>query len=310
MDSELISMVRLLPDEDALVQTAVSGGLLERGEGVLDELKEIISNPFRLEELSSGTGATASLMKKMISSRIRYLCREFSFRRLEVLCSDDYPSLGDVFLTISRIVDPELDVGQFASDVNSMAAQFVSEINARQTAVEQIEIFNHIFYHRLGFRAVTSPHPDDACFLVTSAVGSRRGTPLIILLIYFMMSRYADIDIFPMVFRAGVVPVIFERDKLLFFLDMNDEGKIIPKDDFLSSLAGAGIGCRELDVREDRILPVVYLESLLAAFSARQAVNGGRNAPVLVRAMERALSLFGPERFMTGPETDDEGDDE
>jgi len=311
VDSELISIVRLFPDEDAPVQTAVTEGLLERGDGVLADLKELISDGAGLEEISRGTGVDAAEMKKMLSSRLRYVSREFAFRRLERICGDDYPSLDEVFLIISRIVNPALDEEEFVSKVNFLAGEFVSEINDRQTAVEQTEIFNHIFFHRLGFRCGDSPAGSgDAPFLIPDVVDTRRGTLMCILLVYFMMSRYAGIEVYPMVFRGGLVPVILEDGKVLFFLDMNHEGRIIHQDDFFASLAGMDVDAKELEAREDRILPVLYLESLLTVFFERRDEYGPAKTSFLLSLARRALSMFGPERFMTDSDRgeDDEED--
>lgn len=309
IDSELISIVRLLPDEDSLIQTAVCGRLLERGEDVLADLMDLIQDTSRVEELSVGTGVDALQMKKIISSRVAYLCREFAFRKLEILSRDEYPSLNEVFLLISRILYPDTDAEEFLSEVNSMAAEAASEINEKQTAVEQIEIFNHIFFHRLGFGFGDISRSDAGYFMIPSVVKSRRGYVLSILLIYFMLARYADIDICPVVIRGCVIPLLSERGEALFFLDIKNEGEIIHQDDFFASLADAGLDNFEPDVREDRILPVIYLESLLWVFSGSGDVYGQKNAAA-VRLIERALSLFGPERFMTDSGGSDEEDGE
>jgi len=312
VDSELISIVRLFPDEDAPVQTAVNEGLLERGDGVLADLKELMSDAARLVEISRGTGADAAKMRKMISSRFRYVSREFSFRRLERICDDDYPSLDEAFLIISRIVNPSIDEEEFVSRVNSFAGEFASEINDRQTAVEQTEIFNHIFFHRLGFRCGDSPAGSgNAPFLIPDVLSTRRGTLMCILLVYFMMSRYAGIEVYPMVFRGGLIPVILEGGKVLFFLDMNHGGKIIHQDDFFASLAGMDVDAKELEAREDRILPVLYLESLETVFNERRDEYGPARTSFLLSLSQRALSMFGPERFIadSADEEDEEEDD-
>lgn len=245
IDEELISMVGLLSDSDKEVRDAVFEKMLGRGPEVITDLKA----------LRSRSGRHRHLITRELSS----IEREMTWREIVREAKPDIPSLDDVFFLISKLVDSSLEYAEWCTETNDMVCKSLSEINEKKTAVEQVEIFNHIFFHRLHFRMDEFSKE----VLLPSVLKSRTGHPIAILLLYFMLARGAGIEICPMCVRRGMVPVMIEKGNVLFFIDLNRFGRPVNDTAFLYSLLrrDADEKCI-MDLPGDRILPYVYAQCL------------------------------------------------
>jgi len=259
INEELISIVRLLEDPDETVRSAVNARLLEMNPSVIDDLRE----------LRSGHGELLSSEEKhQVAVQIGRLDRELALKRISNLVSSDEISLPYFYSQISTLVMPELDRDLFISQINCMVSEFLKEINERQTAVEQMEIFNHIFFHRHHFTVGPySPDKADTAFL-PSVIDSGNGNPVAILLLYFMMAREVGLDVRPVCVRHGMVPIVMENDIPLFFIDLNQNGSLVSDSIFLHSLfRGREVDDCSIELPGVNILPLIYAKSLLIPYS-------------------------------------------
>jgi len=259
IDEELISMVRLLEDSDEIVRSAVNSRLLEMSPSVIDDLRE----------LHSGHGGQlSSEQKNLLSVEIGRLDRELALKRLSGLSSADEVSLPYVYSQISSLVMPELDRDYFTSQTNCLVSGFLNEINEKQTAVEQMEIFNHIFFNRYHF-TINNFRPDKASTaFIPSVLDSRKGNPVAVLLIYFMMARETGLDVRPVCVRHGMVPVVMENDNPLFFIDLNQNGGLVHDTTFFHSIfRDREVDDCTIDLPGVNILPLIYAKSLLLPYS-------------------------------------------
>jgi len=259
IDEELISMVKLLEDPDESVRSAVNARLLEMSPSVIDDLREL---------RSGHGGSLSSEQKHQVDAQIGRLDREIALKRISNIVSSDEVSLPYFFTQISALVMPELDRDSLISQINCMVSEFLKEINERQTAVEQMEIFNHIFFHRLHFKVGPyAPDKVETIFL-PSVIDSRNGNPVAILLLYFMMAREVGLDVLPVCVRHGMVPVVMENETPLFFIDLNQNGALVPDTIFLHSLfRGREVDDCSIELPGVNILPLIYAKSLLVPYS-------------------------------------------
>lgn len=259
IDEELISMVKLLDDPDESVRSAVNARLLEMSPSVIDDLREL---------RSGHGGSLSSEQKHQVDAQIGRLDREIALKRISNIVSSDEVSLPYFFTQISALVMPELDRDSLISQINCMVSEFLKEINERQTAVEQMEIFNHIFFHRHHFKVGPyAPDKVETVFL-PSVIDSRNGNPVAILLLYFMMAREVGLDVLPVCVRHGMVPVVMENETPLFFIDLNQNGALVPDTIFLHSLfRGREVDDCSIELPGVNILPLIYAKSLLVPYS-------------------------------------------
>ncbi len=287
IDTELKSIVTLLDDTDDFVIKAINKRMLGRGASVLSDLEELYNR-----EKSYKT-------KGLIADKIQFLSNEFVLEEFENMLVREYPDLERGIYLISKLIVPDIDEIYFKDLIGVLIRDLVEEINDSKTALEKMQIFNHIFYHRLLFKCGDYPVTRESTTVLTSVLSSRHGIPLSISLVYFLLARCVGLEVYPMCFPGGFVPSYVENDKILFYMDIFREGEIFSESRLKYYLENQGvdIDTSAFEVRDDRTLLLVYLEVLHFMYTQK-------GDEYIVSVLDRALRLFGDERVLESGEGD------
>lgn len=287
IDTELKSIVTLLDDTDDFVIKAINKRMLGRGASVLSDLEELYNR-----EKSYKT-------KGLIADKIQFLSNEFVLEEFENMLVREYPDLERGIYLISKLIVPDIDEIYFKDLIGVLIRDLVEEINDSKTALEKMQIFNHIFYHRLLFKCGDYPVTRESTTVLTSVLSSRHGIPLSISLVYFLLARCVGLEVYPMCFPGGFVPSYVENDKILFYMDIFREGEIFSESRLKYYLENQGvdIDTSAFEVRDDRTLLLVYLEVLHFMYTQK-------GDEYIVSVLDRALRLFGDERILESGEGD------
>ena len=287
IDTELKSIVTLLDDTDDFVVDAINKRMLGRGTSVLSDLEELYNR-----EKSYKT-------KGLIADKIQFLSNEFVLEEFEGMLMREYPDLERGIYLISKLIVPDIDEIFFKDLIGILIRNLVEEINDKKTALEKMQIFNHIFYHRLLFKCGDYPVTRESTTVLTSVLSSRHGIPLSISLVYFLLARCVGLEVYPMCFPGGFVPSYVENNKILFYIDIFREGEIFSESRLKYYLENQGvdIDTSAFEVRDDRTLILVYLEMLHFMYTQK-------GDEYTVSILDRALKLFGDERVLETGEGD------
>ena len=287
VDTELKSIVTLLDDTDDFVVEAINKRMLGRGVSVLTDL-EVLYN----KEKSYRT-------KGLIADKIQYLSNEFVLDELGRMVNHEYPDLERGIYLISKLIVTDIDEIYFKDLLGILIRDLVTEISEEKTALEKMQIFNHIFYHRLLFKCGDYPITRESTTVLTSVLSSRHGVPLSISLTYFLLARCVGLEVYPMCFPGGFVPAYIEKDKILFYMDIFRDGEIFSESRLKYYLENQGvdIDTSAFEVRDDRTLLLVYLEVLHFMYTQKED-------EYFTELIGRALSLFGDDRILDNGEGD------
>lgn len=287
VDTELISIVTLLDDTDDFVVNAINKRMLGRGVSILSDL-EILYN----REKSYKT-------KGLIADKMQFLSNEFVLDELGKMVNEDYPDLERGMYLISKLIVPDIDEIYYQDLLGVLISDLIKEITDEKTALEKMQIFNHIFYHRLLFKCGDYPITRESTTVLTSVLSSRHGIPLSISLTYFLLARCVGLEVYPMCFPGGFVPAYIEGEKILFYMDIFRDGEIFSESKLKYYLENQGvdIDTSAFEVRDDRTLLLVYLEVLHFMYSQKED-------EYLTDLIGRALSLFGDDRILDSGEGD------
>lgn len=287
VDTELKSIVTLLDDTDDFVVEAINKRMLGRGVSVLTDL-EVLYN----KEKSYRT-------KGLIADKIQYLSNEFVLDELGRMVNHEYPDLERGIYLISKLIVTDIDEIYFKDLLGILIRDLVTEISEEKTALEKMQIFNHIFYHRLLFKCGDYPITRESTTVLTSVLSSRHGVPLSISLTYFLLARCVGLEVYPMCFQGGFVPAYIEKDKILFYMDIFRDGEIFSESRLKYYLENQGvdIDTSAFEVRDDRTLLLVYLEVLHFMYTQKED-------EYFTELIGRALSLFGDDRILENGEGD------
>lgn len=287
VDTELKSIVTLLDDTDDFVIEAINRRMLGKGVSILRDLEELYNKEKSYK------------VKGLIADKMQYLSNEFILEELGKMVNDDYPDLERGIYLISKLIVPDIDEIYYQDLLGILIGDMVKEIPDEKTALEKMQIFNHIFYHRLLFKCGDYPITRESTTVLTSVLSSRHGIALSISLTYFLLARCVGLEVYPMCFPGGFVPAYIENDKILFYMDIFRDGEIFSESKLKYYLENQGVDLdtSAFEVRDDRTLLQVYLEVLHFMYTQKED-------DYFISLLDRALKLFGDERVLESGEGD------
>lgn len=281
---ELDCLIELFDDPDTVVGECVNKRLVEMGETAVRQLC------MRRDSLSDES------LKALIDSRVFDINLTLKLNSFANLVQNSHSglSLFEGSYLVSSMLDPSLQRDSFEEHFFRCSGEYMAESSDQRTAVENIRIFNHIFFHRLHFNLADVDMQDIRYALISEVIKSRSGNPFAIAFLYIMISQLAGLPLRVLSFPGGFVPVYVENGKELFYINVYRNGEIFLKDrlnEFMSAL-GITIDKSAFKLRDESVLMSIYLESLQFIYS-----NSGDEKKC--QAVGRALDILGTERFLS-----------
>ena len=261
---ELESLVALLDDQDTVVTELVNSRLASFGPEVVRSLRN------RSEREPD------AVRKALIVQRAKAL------------------SLFEGSWIISSMLDWTLQRERYEDLFFRCSQAYLAEGSDLRTGLENIRILNHIFYHRLHFTLYDVQLRDPQYALLGDVLKSRGGNPFALAMIYLMICQISGIPVELLCFPGGFVPVYVENGEILFYINLYRGGELFRQDrlDTFLKATGLNIDKRSFRRRDESAMLTLYLESLLY-------IHAGRKDEKMSTLLDRALTLLGPERYLT-----------
>ena len=162
--------------------------------------------------------------------------------------------------------------------------EILLEISDNRTAIENMEIFNYIFFRRIGFK-----HEDDTVTikenaLITKVLESKKGNIFTIPICYFILARQSGLPVYPVIAGKSFTPAYLNSDdKPIFYINIYKNGII-----FSRELTEPENPSR---VGVDKALVSIYADHLNYLF---KSINDKESSDI----MERVLECFGNLRYI------------
>ena len=286
---ELESLVVLFDDRDTVVTELVNSRLASYGPDVVRSLRN-------LSERRSDPA-----LKALIAERAGALNTEFKLADFQDFTTRTPGplSLFEGSWIISSMLDPTLVRERYEELFFRCSQEYLAEGSDQRTGVENIRILNHIFFHRLKFTLFDVQLRDPRYAMLGDALQSRGGNPFVLAFIYLMICQVSGLPVELICFPGGFIPVYVEGGKVLFYINIYRGGDIFLKDRLNIFLKATGLKIDESAFRrrDESAMLTLYLESLLYIY-------GNRKDERRCAVIDRALSLLGPERYLTIDEQD------
>ena len=281
---ELESLVALMDDRDTVVTELVNGRLASQGPEIVRSLRN------RSER------ETDPARKALIVERAKVLNNEFKLADFQDFTTraPGPLSLFEGSWIISSMLDWTLQRERYEDLFFRCSQAYLAEGSDQRTGVENIRILNHIFYHRLKFTLYDVQLRDPQYALVSDVLKSRGGNPFALAFIYLMICQIAGLPVELLCFPGGFVPAYVEGGKILFYINLYRGGELFPQDrlDTFMKATGLQIDKSAFRRRDESAMLTLYLESLLY-------IHAGRKNEKMSTLLDRALSILGPERYLT-----------
>lgn len=103
--------------------------------------------------------------------------------------------LLSAWLSVSRYSYPDICDQKIRREIDGIRKDVWLEINENLTALEQIKVFNHVFYgiHRFQGNLEDYHHPDNS--LINRVLTTKKGSPLSMGLLYMLLARNLDLPV-------------------------------------------------------------------------------------------------------------------
>lgn len=281
---ELEPLVDLLDDRDTVVTELVNNRLVSFGPEVVRSLRnraEREQDPVR---------------KVLLVERGKAINTEFKLADLQdfITRAPGPLSLFEGSWIISSLLDWTLQRERYEDLFYRCSGEYLVEGSDQRTGVENIRILNHVFYHRLKFTLYDVQLRDPAYALVSDALKKRSGNPFVLAFIYLMICQISGLPVELLCFPGGFVPAYVEGGKILFYINLYRGGELFPQDrlDQFLKATGLKLDKQAFRRRDESAMLTLYLESLLY-------IHAGRKNEKMSSLLDRALTILGPERYLT-----------
>lgn len=281
-DKELISIAQLLSDSDSFVREAVKSRLVQRGIVAVEYIENELLSKIDKEEDSD---LDLFIQDVKLEIYIDNLRKEFSFPE---------PILQNGLYWVNKVVDESIDQVLFFNSIEHLYVRVVSESFDDKTAFEQIKIFNYLFFDVFEFKHTDVKMTSLESASIERALLSRSANPIVLTLIYFLISRMSGLPIYPLCFKGGFVPVYLDNNgKILFYLNIFKKGEIFSEDTLMEFIKDLNIELfnESLRIEQERALVSIYCE-MLYFVSKREADRG------LHTRMQKVIDAIGGLKYL------------
>ena len=283
-NQDILDIIPLLDDPDQYIQDALFRELRNMGRPAIEQLEVV----FRKEGEDKFPGAG-----KMLSSLREYL----KYDALASWIEDTEDDLVGGLCLIQDILTGDVDRKALQDMLMDSVNEVCVEIRDEQTVMEKVKLFNHVFFHRLGFRTVDPmfSKPENTYF--HTALKKREGSPITTGIIYLLMAYHSGISVRGRVFRGGFLPAVTDvSGNVLFYVNVYKNGLLFPHNELESFLKELNLKIPRETFREamPEVLYQIYAETLYYSFSSAED-DSGREA---VSSLEKIIGMFGKENSL------------
>ena len=284
-EQEITALISLLDDPDSNVTPIVR----ER----LKTLRPNICSLLAVREDCVHNALMTQRLDKVITDQI--------LNELSAWQQEDDPELLKGLWLVYRMVRPHLEYKEMEEGCMDMVKDVWVELSDDKTSVEKVHLYNHVFYHRIGFKVEDPFLSESLPAFLDRALEKKQANPVLFGLLYLDVAYKAGLPIRAMVFPGGFLPVcVDENERVLFYINIYNAGEIFGHEQLAAFLNDFGLSIpKERFFLGDTVtLVATYVESLY--FIAAHV--GDRE---MEQKMEQALTLFGDERILIMEEDDE-----
>jgi regulator of sirC expression with transglutaminase-like and TPR domain len=211
---EIDALIQLLDDEDNEVFEHVHDKLLSLGPEIIATLEQ----------------AWGAELNPIAHERLEGIIHEIQFEVLDREWEDwlfkDAPDLLTGAFLVAKYHYPDLKLEDIQKKLAKIKQSIWLELNPKQTPLEQIQIFNQVFYSIQGFKgAQTSSDYQDFC--INSVLESRKGNSIIIGIIYQILAQELGLPVYGVTLIKHYILAFCKRTVTDFYAEQSLEKEIM-----------------------------------------------------------------------------------
>jgi regulator of sirC expression with transglutaminase-like and TPR domain len=228
--SEIAALISLIEDPDERIFHQVRSEIVARGSEIVPQLEKYWEhNHFGV----------------LFQERIESLIQSIHFNGIadslsDWSCSEDADLLEGALL-INRYQYPSYDEDEIRRTLSTLRQDIWLELNDNLTAIEQVNVINHILYNVYGFSGNKANYSAPQNNFLSDVLSLKKGNPLTMAVVYQVLANRLEIPIYgvnlPNHFllayldenNMGMSPETCPNDGILFYINPFSGGTIIHK---------------------------------------------------------------------------------
>ena len=182
--NEIKALISLLDDPDESVFGEVSMKFLSLGEEVIPVLEDAWEYSF----------------DTLIQNRIENIIHQIQFDLIKASLKEwmhaDNQNLLEGALLIARYQYPDVDMNKVRKQIDQIKQDVWLELNDNLTALEKVNIINHILFDVHNFSGNTTNYHAPQNSYINNVLESKKGNPLLLSIIYTIVAQSLDIPVY------------------------------------------------------------------------------------------------------------------
>lgn len=237
---ELDALLFLLEDPDEEVYEAVSQKIVSLGQEVIPALEQTWESDF----------------DALQQERIEHLIHQIQFKAVKksftTWKSNPNRSITEAMYFVNQFQYPTLDIGQIQKKIKLIVKDIWLELNGDLTPLEQINVFNKIFYKVYFFKCIEYSALKKQHYYINNLIESKTGSNILLGLLYQTIAVQLNIPVYgiclPDLFLLGrtnkmmeeVPEEDYQKAHILFYIDPR-KGTVFSKREITQYLQRLGI---------------------------------------------------------------------
>ena len=225
-EKKLNSLVRLLDDPDVSIFELVKEQIIEAGVEVIPYLEY----------------SWESTINNFLQTRIENIIQEIQFN--DTLNGiKNWHNLGAFDLLegaylISKYQYPEIKFEDIKQQVSIIKKDIWLELNNNLTALEKINILNHVFFNIHKYKRITSNLHNPQNYYLSNILNTKKGNPISLGILYTAVAQSLELPIYAVDLPKNFIVMYkdsydLENNEVLFYINPYNKGAVFGKKEIL-----------------------------------------------------------------------------
>ncbi|MCW5907436.1 MAG: transglutaminase family protein [Chitinophagales bacterium] len=213
-NKEIHALIQLLDDEDNEVFKHVHDKLISLGSEIIPELEQ----------------AWVAELNPLAHERLETIIHKIQFDALEQEWEDwlflEPPDLLTGAFLVAKYHYPDIRFEDIQKKLQKIKQSIWLELNYNQTPLEQIQIFNQVFYNYHNFKgSQTSSDYQDFC--INNVLETKKGNSIIVGIIYQVLAQELNLPVYGVTLVRHYILAFCKKAVIDFYSEENLEREIM-----------------------------------------------------------------------------------
>lgn len=215
---ELKALISLLDDPDPEVHAHVWNKIKSLGSEIVPLLEDTWENTLD------------SAKQQQLEDLVHDLQFEQLIQRLKRWLNGDQQDLLEGMWIISTFLYPDLSLQKLKKQLEQIYYDIWIKLQQELHPLDEIKIFNGVFYQDQGFRANTKNFYSPQNSMISHVLESKRGNPLSLCVIYMLLAQKLNLPIYG-VNLPNLFILLYQHPEAEFYINAFNKGLIFSRND-------------------------------------------------------------------------------